>query len=252
MGTSTNQTLRLLRAGLLCGVLCWAPPVIAQSLSSAAHLAYIGTLDKKILVYDENKEEVVGEIPLQGIPRQTALTRDQSKLVILTTQMAVETVDLKTGKMINHFELADGRSRPRMSRGGGGLALDPAGRYLYATFRASVKETGNGQEDHGGYGTGCYSLPERVQNRREHPSPHLRQKNQVSRCRPSGQVLGQRLMDCPQPFQRARAVSTFVHMPFKLLSFGRWKFVQNPFCQLGFPICAFHDTHLRETVASGK
>jgi hypothetical protein len=113
----------------------------AQTKSSAAGLAYIGTLDKKLLIYDENKEEVIGEIPLQGIPRQTALTRDQSTLVILTADMAVETVDLKARKMTKHFELADGRSKPRMSRGGGGMALDPTGRYLYATMRASVRET---------------------------------------------------------------------------------------------------------------
>lgn len=132
--THTNRAARLWQTGLICGMLCWTPVL------SAAGLAYIGTLDKKLLIYDENQEEVVGEIPLQGIPRQTALTKDQSKLVILTTQMAVETVDLNARKMISHFELADGRSKPRMSRGGGGLALDPTGRYLYATFRASVKE----------------------------------------------------------------------------------------------------------------
>ena len=138
-GTFTNFTRRFLSAGLACGLglTLWLSPVAAAT----THLAYIGTLDKKLLIYDEDKEEVVGEIPLQGIPRQTALTHDQSKLVVMTTQMAVETVDLKAKKMLTHFELADGRSRPRMSRGGGGLALDPSGRYLYATFRNSVRES---------------------------------------------------------------------------------------------------------------
>jgi hypothetical protein len=139
-GMSTKRTIRLLWIASLCGVLCWAPSLAAQRPPSLAGLAYIGTLDKKLLVYDENKEDVVGEIPLQGIPRQTALSHDQTKLIILTTDMAVETVDLQARKMINHFELADGRSHPRMSRGGGGLALDPTGQYLYATFRVSVKE----------------------------------------------------------------------------------------------------------------
>jgi hypothetical protein len=128
-----NRNLHLLRTALVCGVLSWAP-------LASANVAYIGTLDRKLLVYDESKEEVVGEIPLKGIPRQTALTKDQSKLVILTTQMAVETVDLKTQKSVGYFELGDERSRPRMSRGGGGLVLDPTGRYLYATLRVSVKE----------------------------------------------------------------------------------------------------------------
>jgi len=136
-----NRTIRALRTGLLCGAICLPLTLAAQTKSSAAGLAYIGTLDKKLLIYDENKEEVIGEIPLQGIPRQTALTRDQSTLVILTADMAVETVDLKARKMTKHFELADGRSKPRMSRGGGGMALDPTGHYLYATMRASVRET---------------------------------------------------------------------------------------------------------------
>jgi hypothetical protein len=138
-GTLTNFTRRFLCAGLACGLgltLSFSPVAAATP-----HLAYIGTLDKKLLIYDEDKEEVVGEIPLQGIPRQTALTHDQTKLVVMTTQMAVETVDLKARKMLTHFELADGRSRPRMSRGGGGLALDPTSHYLYATFRNSVKES---------------------------------------------------------------------------------------------------------------
>jgi hypothetical protein len=141
IGMPINSSIRALRTGLLCGALCWVPSLAAQTANSAAGLAYIGTLDKKLLIYDENKEDVVGEIPLQGIPRQTALTRDQSTLVILTADMAVETVDLKARKMTKHFELADGRSKPRMSRGGGGLALDPTGRYMYATMRASIRET---------------------------------------------------------------------------------------------------------------
>jgi hypothetical protein len=135
-----NGGRHLIASAFLCGVLCWAPSAVAQRPPSLAGLAFIGTLDKKLLIYDENKEDVVGEIPLEGIPRQTALSRDQTKLVILTTDMAVETVDLQARKMTSHFELADGRSRPRMSRGGGGMVLDPTGRYLYATFRISVKE----------------------------------------------------------------------------------------------------------------
>src|SRR5271155_3683829 len=111
LGMHRNHTIRALRIGLLCGALCWVTALAAQTTNSSAGLAYIGTLDKKLLIYDENKEEVVGEIPLQGIPRQTALTRDQSTLVILTADMAVDTVDLKARKMTKHFELADGRSK---------------------------------------------------------------------------------------------------------------------------------------------
>ena len=56
----------LLATGL-CGI------VSAQMVSSG-HLMYIGTLDKKLLVIDETKEEVVDQIQLTGIPRTTALS----------------------------------------------------------------------------------------------------------------------------------------------------------------------------------
>ena len=138
----TKQTIRALRTALLCGAVCCAVQLPAQTSSSGAGFAYIGTLDKKILVYDENKEDVVGEIQLQGVPRATVLSRDQKELVIITTQMAVEVVDLPGRKMVSHFTLSDEKSRPRIPRAGGtGLALDPTGRYLYATLRASVRET---------------------------------------------------------------------------------------------------------------
>jgi len=41
------------------------------------------------------------------------LAPDQTKLVILTTQMDVETVDLPARKMTSHFSLSDEKSRPR-------------------------------------------------------------------------------------------------------------------------------------------
>src|SRR5260370_6500983 len=109
---------------------------------SAGGFAYIGTLDRKLLVLDEDKEEIVGEIALGGIPRMTALSPDQTKLHIVTTQMAVETVDLATRKMVSHFPLADEKSRPRIPRSNGpSFAIDPTGRYLYATMRVSVRES---------------------------------------------------------------------------------------------------------------
>ena len=117
-------------------------------------LMYIGTLDRKLLVIDENKEEVVGQIQLGGIPRSTVLSADRKKLHVFTTQMLLETVDLETRKVVSSFSLADPRSRPRMQAsapdrlllGGGGnarysgLAIDPTGRYLYTTMKVAVKD----------------------------------------------------------------------------------------------------------------
>src|SRR5271155_4448671 len=126
---------RILVTMAMCACLAMAAPPAPQASASTGGFAYIGTLDRKLLVFDENKEEVVGEIQLGGIPRVTALSPDQTKLHILTTQMDVETVDLPGRKMITHFSLSDEKSRPRIARSGGNaIAVDPNGRFLYATF----------------------------------------------------------------------------------------------------------------------
>ena len=133
---------RILLIGVTCVCAALAASPAPQTTSSSAGFAYIGTLDHKLLIVDENKEEIVGEIPLGGVPRVTALSPDQTKLHILTTQMDVETVDLPGRKMITHFSLSDEKSRPRVARSGGtSIAVDPSGRYLYATLRVSVSET---------------------------------------------------------------------------------------------------------------
>lgn len=108
-------------------------------------LMFVGTLDKKLLVISEDKAEVVGEIPLDGIPRTTVLSADRTKLHIVTTQMLLETVDLASRQVISSFSLSDGKSNPRMARGAGGrnfsgIAVDPGGRYLYCTISLTVKE----------------------------------------------------------------------------------------------------------------
>ncbi|PWU08817.1 MAG: hypothetical protein C5B51_07245 [Terriglobia bacterium] len=120
--------------------------------ASPDQFMYIGTLNKKLLVIDENKEDVVDEIPLDGIPRTTALSADRKKLHIFTTQMLLETVDLETRKVIGSFSIADVRSKPRIQANApdrinignssrfSGLAVDPLGRYIYTTMRVVVKD----------------------------------------------------------------------------------------------------------------
>src|SRR5947207_4046337 len=126
---------------------------MARGQTSSERLMYVGTLDKKLLVIDEGKEEVVCEIPLGGIPRTTALSADKKKLHIVTTQMLLETVDLESKKVVSSFSLADPRTRVRIQanapdivNGGNngarfsGIAVDPKGRYLYTTMRNVVKD----------------------------------------------------------------------------------------------------------------
>src|SRR5688572_12835366 len=87
---------------------------MSAQTGSSGQFMYIGTLDKKLLVIDEDREEVIDQITLGGIPRTTALSADKQKLYLFTTQMLLETVDLSTRKVISSFSLADSRSRPRM------------------------------------------------------------------------------------------------------------------------------------------
>jgi WD40 repeat protein len=140
-------------------VCCLESSSVAVAQTSSERLMYIGTVDKKLLIIDEDKEEVVGEIPLGGIPRMTALSADKKKLYIVSSQMLLETVDLQSRTVVSSFNLNDPRTRRMIrasapnivdSRNGGGqywpatghfsgLAVDPNGRYIYTTMRNVVK-----------------------------------------------------------------------------------------------------------------
>jgi hypothetical protein len=125
---------------------------IRAQMASTGQFMYIGTLDKKLLVLDEAKEEVVDQIALDGIPRVTCLSADHKKLYIISTQMVMEIVDLETRKLVTSFSLSDSRSRPRIQASApdrinigtssrfAGLAVDPQGHYLYTTMRVVVKD----------------------------------------------------------------------------------------------------------------
>jgi len=141
--------MKTLAIGLMTAMACFGA---SSQMVSSGHLMYVGTLDKKLLVFDEDKEEVVDQIPLTGIPRVTTLSADQKTLYIITTRMELEIVDLPGRKEVSHFELADIRSRPRMvavspdrinigsNARFSGMAVDPQGKYLYTTMRVVYKD----------------------------------------------------------------------------------------------------------------
>jgi DNA-binding beta-propeller fold protein YncE len=128
-------------AALAC---VFAFSAFGQTPTNLKGLMYVGTIDQKLLIIDEASTNVVGEIPLGGIPRITVLSTDQKKVYILTTQLALETVDLVARRVINSFPLSDGRSIPRVSRmypgRFSGLVVDPSGRYVYTTLKVTIKE----------------------------------------------------------------------------------------------------------------
>jgi hypothetical protein len=113
-GLTRGLTVALIAASLCFGI------AAAATAASLKGLMYIGTLDRKLLIINENSGDIVGEISLGGIPRTTVLSADKTKLHVVTTQMQVETVDLAARQVISSFPLSDGKSNPRMTRGAGG------------------------------------------------------------------------------------------------------------------------------------
>jgi DNA-binding beta-propeller fold protein YncE len=127
---------------------------IALPAAADTSLMYLGTLDKKILIIDEDKEEVVGEIPMMGVPRGTAISADKKHLYVVNTRMGLETVDLESRKSSPLLNLSDGRSRPDIiglspdlvTPGSydfdafSGMAVDPTGQYLYTSLRVTIKD----------------------------------------------------------------------------------------------------------------
>jgi len=143
--------MRAVAAGIAFAALCAAPAFAQTSVNG---LMYVGTLDKKLLIIDEDKEEVVGEIPMAGVPRNTELSADKKLLYVVSTKMGLEVVDLAARKSRLLVNLADGRSRPDIfgltpdlvNPGNfdfdvfSGLAVDPTGHYIYTSMRVTVKD----------------------------------------------------------------------------------------------------------------
>jgi DNA-binding beta-propeller fold protein YncE len=129
------MSIRLL---IIVILLSLAVPASARpSPQARGGLMYIGTWPNKILVIDEAQQKVIGEILLQtGTPFQFTLSQDKKKLFVLTTQMNIEVIDLAARKVTSHFSLSEGNRRIMPL----GAAVDPQGRYIYATLRTATKE----------------------------------------------------------------------------------------------------------------
>jgi hypothetical protein len=140
VGGANRRSLRARAAFylLLATVYCLlSTAVLSQQPASSRGLMYIGTWPDKILVIDEAQQKVIDQIKLEtGPPLQLTVTPDKKRLIVLTTKMEVELVDLATRKVLSHFPLSDATHRI-FPLGG---AIDPQGRYLYTTLRKATKE----------------------------------------------------------------------------------------------------------------
>jgi hypothetical protein len=146
--------MRVAIAGTAIAFLSAAALTATEGPLSRPGLMYIGTLDKRLLVFDEDKGEVVGEIPMAGVPRTTALSADQKQLYVINTRMGLEIVDLNTRKTSGVLNVSDGRSRPDIFgfapdlvnpgnydfEGFSGSAVDPKGQFLYSSMKVTVKD----------------------------------------------------------------------------------------------------------------
>src|SRR6202795_3610925 len=87
----------------------------ADTEAPHGHLMFVRTLDHKLLVFDEDKEAIVGEIQLAGVPRTTVLSADQKLLYIVNTRMTIEIVDLGARKVLGTIDLADEHTQPSIA-----------------------------------------------------------------------------------------------------------------------------------------
>jgi len=111
---------------------------LALGITAFAALATPGTLylpayPASILVFDEDKAEVVDKIPLTtGIPMGIRLSPDHKRLYITTIDHnGIEVIDVATRKVINHFVLNTPNKQYRIFSG----TADPGGKFYYAVTK---------------------------------------------------------------------------------------------------------------------
>src|ERR1700733_3267787 len=101
--------------GILIAICASATPDPQQTMTGHAGLMYIGTIDHKLLIIDQDKEQVVGEIPITGIARTTALSADQKTLYVINTHMTIEMVDLVARKTVGTIDLTEPGNTARIT-----------------------------------------------------------------------------------------------------------------------------------------
>src|SRR5580693_2288784 len=112
--------------------------LLAAGLTAVAGIASAGTLylpayPAAVLVFDEDKAQIIDRIPLQtGTPMSIRLTPDHKKIYVTTIdQNGIEVIDIAQRKVINQFVLNTPTTQYRF-RGG---AVDPDGKLFYTVTR---------------------------------------------------------------------------------------------------------------------
>jgi len=104
---------------------------------SSAGTLYLPSYPAGILVFDEDKGQIVDRIPLQtGTPMSIKLSADHKKIYVTTIDKnGIEVIDVATRKVINHFELNTPTKQYRLFSG----TPDPTGKFYYAVTKEITK-----------------------------------------------------------------------------------------------------------------
>jgi DNA-binding beta-propeller fold protein YncE len=106
------------------------------ALVSAGTL-YLPAYPAAVLVFDEEKAQIVDRIPLTtGTPLGIRLSQDHKKIYVTTIDHnGIEVIDVATRKVINHFELNTPTKQFRLFVG----TPDPTGKFYYAVTKEITK-----------------------------------------------------------------------------------------------------------------
>jgi len=105
----------------------------ALAAQAGAGTLYLPAYPAAVLVFDEQKEQIVDRIPLTtGTPLSIRLSPDHKKIYLTTTDHnGIEVLDVSTRKVTNHFVLNTASKQFRFYAG----TPDPAGKLFYAVTR---------------------------------------------------------------------------------------------------------------------
>src|SRR6202789_2532229 len=116
--------------------------LLAAGCAAFAGIASAGTLylpayPASVLVFDEDKAQVVDRIPLMtGTPMSIRLSPDHKKIYVTTIDHnGIEVIDVATRKVINHFVLNTADKQYRFFQG----TPDPDGKLFYAVTKEITK-----------------------------------------------------------------------------------------------------------------
>jgi len=106
-------------------------------MPAAAGTLFLGAYPNSVIVFDEDKGQIVERIPLTtGLPTSLRLSQDRKTIYVTTNDHSgVEVIDVATRKVTNHFVLDSETKRYRFSGG----APDPEGKLIYTTATEITK-----------------------------------------------------------------------------------------------------------------